>query len=207
MRHVLPIFLVLFGLGFDAFADDATARYQALAAAARRGDQPIDWQALRYAYAETPQFDVLGAMTSQQRRKMYDAYARQDYAGALAQATRILDQNYTDIAAHMIGDFAYLHLGDDAHARQEREIAVGLMRSFGPGDGHTKAEALTVISITEEYDFLRYQKYQIKTQALVNDGGHAYDLFDVERDGRAYAVYFLIDRVFAAENALLQPKP
>ena len=44
----------------------------------------MDWQALRFAYAETPNFDPLGAVTSSKRKKMFAAYAARDYATALA---------------------------------------------------------------------------------------------------------------------------
>ncbi len=207
MRYVLPLFCLLVAFPFDAGAEDATVRYEQLAATARRGDQPVDWQALRFAYAETPHFDVLGATTSTLRKPMFEAYAKRDYAGALAEAQRLLDENYTDIAAHMISDHAYHYLGDDTRARQEREIAVALMRSFGTGNGRSAAEGLTVISITEEYDFLHYLGYEVKVQALVTEAGHAYDRFEVERDGQPYAIYFLVDRVLAAEDAMFEPKP
>src|SRR5262249_2407932 len=107
MRYLGLLFCLLVAYPLDASAEDATERYQALAAAARRGDQPIDWQALRFAYAATPQFDVLGASTKQKRSKMFQAYANHDYAGALAEAKQILDEDYVDIAAHMTSDFAY----------------------------------------------------------------------------------------------------
>ncbi len=166
----------------------------------------MDWQALRFAYAETPNFDPLGAVTSSKRKKMFAAYKARDYATALAEAQHILDENYTDIAAHMISDFAYHYLGDDTRARQQGDIVVALLRSIGTG-GHTPATALTVISVTEEYDFLHYLKYEPRQQSLISEGGHAYDMFHVERDQQSYVFYFLIDRVLAAEAALFKPKP
>src|SRR6516225_3710724 len=102
MRRVLLVLLLVFAFPAALAAEDATARYQALAAAARQGNQPIDWQALRFAYAETPDFDPLGAVTRTRREKMFAAHAAGDDKTALAEAVRVLDQNYTDIAAHVV---------------------------------------------------------------------------------------------------------
>ena len=207
MRRVLLVLLLVLAFPAALAAEDATARYRALAAAARQGSQPIDWQALRFAYAETPDFDPLGAVTRTRREKMFAAYAAGDDKTALAEAVRILDQNYTDIAAHVVSEVASHDLGDEERSRQEHEIVVALLRSIRTGDGQTPASAFTVVSITEEYDYLRYLKYEFHQQALVSLDGHAYDRFEVERDSKSYAFYFLADRVLAAEAALLQPKP
>jgi hypothetical protein len=207
MRRVLLILLFIGVWSSDLGAEDATARYEALVKIAKQGDQPVDWQALRFAYAETPNFDPLGAVTSSKRKKMFAAYAARDYATALAEAQHILEENYTDIAAHMISDYAYHYLGDDTRARQQGDIAITLLKSIRTGDGHSTATALTVISITEEYDFLHYLKYEPRQQTLVTEGGHSYDMFEVERDQQSYSLYFLADRVLAAEAALFKPKP
>ena len=205
MRRVLLALFLIGVFASEPRAEDATARYEALVEIARQGDQPVDWQALRFAYAETPNFDPLGAVTSDKRKKMFAAYKARDYATALAEAQHILDENYTDIAAHMISDFAYHYLGDDARARQQGDIATALLKSIHTGDGHTSAEALTVIS--EEYDYLHYLKYEPRQQSLISQGGHSYDRFEVERDQQSYSLYFLVDRVLAAEAALFKPKP
>jgi len=207
MRRVLLLLLLVCAFPAALAAEDATARYQALAAAAKQNPETADWQALRFAYAETPDFDPLGAVTRDRRSKMFAAYAAKDYATALAEATRVLDQNYTDISAHMISDFAYHYLGDDTRAHQQRDIVVALLRSIGTGDGQSPATAFTVVSITEEYDFLHYLHYEPRQQALISADGHSYDRFEVEREGKSYTFYFLADRVLAAEAALFQPKP
>ncbi len=206
-RVLLALFLIGVFFSSDLAAENATAHYEALAKIAKQGDQPVDWQALRFAYAETPNFDPLGAVTSSKRKKMFAAYTARDYATALAEAQHILEENYTDIAAHMISDYAYHYLGDDTRARQQGDIAIALLKSIRTGDGHTPATAVTVISITEEYDFLHYLKYEPRQQTLVTQGGHSYDMFEVERDQQSYSLYFLADRVLAAEAALFKPKP
>jgi hypothetical protein len=207
MRRVLLVLLLVFAFPSALAAEDAAARYQALVAAAKLGTQPVDWQALRFAYAETPDFDPLGAVTHTRREKMFAAYAAGDAKTAFAEAGRVLDQNYTDIAAHVVSEVASHDLGDEARSHREHEIVVALLRSIRTGDGQTPAAAFTVVSITEEYDYLHYLKYEVHLQALVSADGHAYDRFEVERDGKSYVFYFLADRVLAAEAALFQPKP
>ena len=207
MRRILLALLLISTFPASLAAEDAAARYQALVAAAKRSDQPVDWQALRFAYAETPDFDPLGAVTRTRREKMFAAYAAGDNKTALAEAVRVLDQNYTDIAGHVVSEVASHDLGDEGRARQEHEIVVALLRSIRTGDGQTPASAFTVVSITEEYDYLQYLKYEFHQQALVSADGHSYDRFEVERDGKSHVFYFLADRVLAAEAALLQPKP
>ena len=132
MRRILLALFLIGVFSSELSAEDATARYEALVKIAKQGDQPVDWQALRFAYAETPNFDPLGAVTSSKRKKMFAAYKARDYATALAEAQHILDENYTDIAAHMISDFAYHYLGDDTRARQQGDIATALLNRFGP---------------------------------------------------------------------------
>ena len=207
MRRILLALFLISAFPAALAAEDAAARYRARVAAARQGNQPVDWQALRFAYAETPDFDPLGAVTRTRREKMFAAYAAGDDKTALAEAVRILDQNYTDIAAHVVSEVASHDLGDEARSHQEHEIVVALLRSIRTGDGQTPATAFTVVSITEEYDYMHYLKYEFHQQALVSVDGHAYDRFEVERDGKSYVLYFLADRVLAAEAALLQPKP
>ena len=207
MRRVLLVLILVLAFPAALAAEDAAVRYQALVAAARQGKQPVDWQALRFAYAETPDFDPLGAVTRTRREKMFAAYAAGDDKTALAEAVRVLDQNYTDIAAHVVSEVASYDLGDEERSHQEHEIVVALLRSIRTGDGQAPAAAFTVVSITEEYDYMHYLKYEFHQQALVSVDGHAYDRFEVERDGKSYVLYFLADRVLAAEAALLQPKP
>ena len=73
MRRVWLVLLLVAAFSSDLAAEDATARYEALVKIAKQGDQPVDWQALRFAYAETPNFVPLGAVTSSKRKKVFAA--------------------------------------------------------------------------------------------------------------------------------------
>src|SRR5262249_27950743 len=107
-----------------AAAADASASYQALVAAAKRGDGTVDWQKLRFAYSESPDFDLFGVKTQALREKMSAAFRAGDFAGAVAQAKLVLDQVYVDIDAHVVCDLGYRKLGDATRAKQHHDIVL-----------------------------------------------------------------------------------
>ena len=210
MRAALLGLLLLLTSAPAASAADAAseAHYRTLLAAAKTGTAPVDWQALRFAYADSAEFDVVGAKTDAARKAMFDAFNGGDYKGALAQANIILDQDYVDIDAHVVATVADGQLGDADAAQREHDIVAGLLRSIATGDGSTPANAFTVISVGEEYAAMRAFDFKVTKQALVSNGGHSYDLLAVvDSDGKAHDIYFLIDRVLAAEAAATTPQP
>jgi Domain of unknown function (DUF4919) len=192
--------------------DKAGTNYQTLVAAAKQGSQPIDWQALRFAYAETADFDPFegrSGAAAAARKKMWEALGTGDFSGAAQEAEQRLDQVYVDIDAHFVGYLAYQKLGDAARAKVHHDAVVGLVRSIRTGDGRTPATAFTVITVGEEYTVLRILEVKPTLQQLIVDKetGHAYDRLDVvDRDGDAQSLYFLIDRVLAGESAALKAK-
>ena len=183
---------------------DPEARFQALLATAKAGDQPVDWQALRFAYADRPGFSVFGDGLDAVRKQMFAALSAKDYAGALSGAQQIIGQDFVDADAHLIVFICDQQLGQPDSGRRDREIAVGLIRSMQTGDGKTPATALTVINVAEEYTYLRVNGLRSNSQALIHDGGHSYDLLNaVDQSGQPRPVYFLIDRVVADEAKAL----
>jgi hypothetical protein len=197
--------LALISLAFatPTFAAEtpADARYDALVAAAKRGEQ-VDWRAMRFAYAASPDFDVFGVRTQPLRQAMAQDFAAEDYAAALADARRITAIDFVDIDAHMISEFADRKLGRDAAATREAWTAMGLLQSIETGDGKSEATAFAVIAVAEEYSLMRALGLEVKSQALVQDGGHAYDVLQAtDKSGATASYYFLIDRIQAAEKA------
>jgi hypothetical protein len=210
MRHGFAA--LLFGLAMAAawpaaaFDGASEARYQTLLAAAKAsGDPPVDWSALRLAYADSAEFDLSGDRTDQARKAMFAALNAGDDKAALIQAKLILDQDYVDIDAHVAADLAYQHVGDVASAKREHDIALGLLRSIRTGDGATPQTAFTVISVGEEYATMRAFDLKVTDQALIQAAGHSYDrLNTTDSDGKTQSFYFLIDRIIAAEGAGLK---
>ena len=195
--------LVLCFLGFGsatANAENATDRYQALLVLARSG-QAVDWGALRFAYADSPAYDPLGAKLAAVRHKMAQDFAAEDYAAALADAQKILASDFVDIDAHMISDFADQKLGRADDARREHQIAVGLLKSIQVGDGKSESTAFPVISVEEEHSVMRVLGLDVHDSALVQAGDHTYDkLVGTGADGVTETYYFQIDHIQAAEQ-------
>jgi hypothetical protein len=209
MRNAFAALLVLLALAAAlpaaAFDGASEARYQSLLAAAKTGGQPIDWSALRFAFADSAEFDLSGDRTDEARKAMFAAINAGDDKAALVQAKLILDQDYVDIDAHVAADLAWQHLGDAAAAKREHDIALGLLRSIRTGDGSTPQTAFTVISVSEEYAMMRAFDLKVTDQALIQAGGHSYDrLNTTDSDGKTQSFFFLIDRIIAAEGASLK---
>lgn len=205
---VVPMILALFAITRPCAAapDDAQARYESLVADAQAG-RPVDWQALRFAYADSPEFDLVGAKSNDLRKAMFAALGAGDYEAARLAARRVLDQDFADPDAHFIVSLASTKLGDPTAAAREQAIATGLWKSIETGDGKSADAAFTVISVSEEYSLMRIRQRKVTRQSLVNQGGHSYDVLEtVGSGGDTQTFYFLIDRVMAAEAALFTPK-
>jgi hypothetical protein len=201
---VLP--LVAAALPAAAFDAASEARYQGLLADAKAG-KPVDWGALRLAYADSAEFDLRGGRTDAARKAMFAAVNAGNDKGALIEAKAILDQDYVDIDAHVVADLADAALGDAAGAAREHDIVVGLLRSVRTGDGSGPATAFTVITVGEEYAVMRALAVTVNGQALIQNAGHSYDVLDVtDAAGNSRRVYFLIDRIIAAEGAAVKPR-
>ena len=205
----LPLLALLFAaisLPAHAADPDPEARYQTLLAAARAGDQPVDWQALRFAYADRPTFNVLGDGLDDVRKRMFAALDA-DYSSALSLAGQITDQDFVDLDAHFIAFVCYVRMGQPDRGVRDRDIGLGLIRSIQTGDGKAPASALSVITVAEEYSYLRASGLRPTRQALIHNGAHSYDLLDtVDQSGQPHPVYFLIDRILADEAKAFKPK-
>jgi hypothetical protein len=202
--------LALFGAAQSRAADAAgDARYQALLTTARASDPAaVDWQALRFAYADSSGFDLTGARTDTARKAMFAALNADDNKTIIVQATTILDADYVDIDAHVALDLAYQATGHAALSAQEHKIALALLRSVRTGDGSSPEKAFTVISVGEEYAALRALAMRVTGQALLEQGPHSYDRLTVtDPAGGTRTYYFLVDRVMAAEEALMKVPP
>jgi len=209
LRFLLAPLLLSLGFAVSAQAANISpeAKYQALLAAAKAGTGPVDWQALRFAYAERPNFKVIDPELDSVRKSMVAARQADNFPELLAQAKLVIDQDYVDGQAHLLAGVAYAVLKQNADADRERTIAVGLLKSIETGDGLSPATPFTVISVREEYELMAARKRRVTHQSLINQGGHAYDLLEtVGQGGDTVKFYFLIDRVLAAENAMIQQK-
>jgi len=193
------------GAALCAPADDPEAAYQALLAKAQSDPATTDWQALRYAYAARPSFQVFAQSAA--KREMFQAADAGDCAKALPAARAVIAERFIDADAHMVAAFCEENAGDAPGAQLDRTIGAHLIHSIETGDGLAPAAAFTVVDVAEEYSVLRALGLKVTSQLpLVRAGGHAYDAFaTTDEKGVAATYYFQIDRVLAAEAAALQP--
>jgi hypothetical protein len=209
MRLLVLVTVILsFLAGATARAADATAdaHYQSLLATAKTVDPAeVDWQALRFAYADSSAFDLMGEHTDAARHAMFDALNKDDDKAVIVEATKILDADFVDIDAHVALDLAYKATGQSTLSNREHQIALGLLKSVHTGDGTTPEQAFTVISVGEEYATMRAFALQVSGQALIEAPPHSYDRLTVtDGAGKPHTVFFLVDRVMAAEAALMK---
>jgi len=185
---------------------DPDARYQAMVTAAKADPTVVDWQALRFAFADRPGFMASNLSLNDMRKRMLAARQSSDFKELLAQANAIIDRDYVDGQAHMLAGVAMAALQQPDAAR-ETSTAVAIFKSIQTGDGLTPATAFTVISVSEEYELMVARQRRVTHQSLQNANGHAYDVLEtIGRNGDAVTFYFLIDRVVAMEVKMFGPK-
>ena len=202
--RVVSVAMVLFLFVQPALA--AGASYPELLTRLKAGDTAIDFEALRFAYADSDSYDPFADGPEGARRGMRDAFRAGDCAGALSRANAILDEVYIDIEAHIVA--SRCSKGDAMKSAFHNAVATGLERSILDGhDGETMKSAFVVVRISEEYHVLGAMRLDFVSQALVTGEGHAFDLMTATDDkGARHSVYFQIDRVLAGENRMFAPK-
>lgn len=184
---------------------DAEARYQAMLAAAKADPTTADYRALRFAYADRPAFSPTG--TDGARSAMKIARAARNWQGLLDAASRTLQVDWVDGAAHLDIAAAYAELGRPDDSDRERQIGVAIFQSMmQDGDGRSSKHAFVVVSIAEEYELIEALGRRLAgTQALVCTRDHSYDTIETtgRHGGDKVRMWFQIDRV--AEARILQP--
>ena len=172
--------------------------YESLLARVKRGDQTVDFKALRFAYTETKAYNPYGG-DREARKAMFAALNSKEFDKVLAQAEKILDQNYVDISAHFCAFVAHKELQHAEQAALHKFIVDGLLKSItSSGDGKTAATAFVVISTDEEYVFFNFAGLRPTQQALVNENGHAYDKMTAvnPETNQPVTYFFNIDKPF-----------
>jgi hypothetical protein len=205
---ILPLTLAVSLVGSSAGAavitQDAEGRYQALLASAKASAPNVDWGQLRHAYAERPTFQVFAQSAA--RRQMLQAANASNCKDALPSAKAVIEEDYVDVDAHFVAAFCEDAAGDATASKLDRDIAVGLVKSIQTGDGLAAETAFTPITVDEEYAVMRALGLKVESQALIQQGGHSYDLLQtLNEKGERGAYWFAIDGVLAAEARSLTP--
>ncbi len=193
MRKVLLLVLVLSALV------RAEPSYEELLVKARAQDPGLDFTALRLAYTRTPEYSPYDTDTAT-LQAAGKALQAKDYALARQHAETILGRNYLDLDGHILAYEAASGLGDEAAKKQHGFMLDGLFGAIVKlGDGRSFPTAWVVISPREEYVVARLMEAEVVEQALVQEGGHHYDVLTVKKRGggpETTRLHFNIDLPF-----------
>jgi hypothetical protein len=198
----LRIAVVLCGLlaaTVPSFADDtALPSYDSIVSQLKSGFVDIDYGQLRDAYAASSGYAPYVPIGDNEKL-LAEGLQTGDCMKVLSAAHRILDSNFTNIAAHIYAATCAKRLNDRSSAQYHRTVAQGLLASIArSGDGATPQSAFVVISVDEERAFLEAEGYRPVDKSRVQFGTHECDAVDVV-DGAAAkkTIYFNVDRPWA----------
>jgi len=193
------VFSILFLFLFSAVcpaSDVGEPDYYSVVRQLKADNVNIDYRALRMAYTKTADYTPYGGDAPKQRSDAYSDLNHNNYAEAVKKAEAILEKNYVDMDAHFICRYAYRKLGDSAKYAFHTAVLKGLVNSLSSsGDGSSPEKAIVVISVPEEYFFLRTNGLVNPKQKLVNLNGRRYDKMEAEdkKSGDKKTYYFNID--------------
>lgn len=193
LRKSAGTLLVLF-FAVSAFAAGKN-NYDVLLEKLKKGDQGVDFAALRMAYAETASYKPYDE-PMEVIKPMLEAMQKKDYPKVIQYADSLLKTNYLDIGVHWVLRDAYAGLDNKEKARFHKFVFDGLIKSIqDSGDGLSPKTAYKVINVAEEYDLLGFLGSRVEKQELVNEGGHFFDRMEVKnrKTGQDTVLYFNID--------------
>lgn len=182
-----------------AGAQEVQSKYDVLLAKVKAGDQAADFQELRFAYTETPQYNPYGGVKLDYGKQMFDAYKTGQNDKALEYAAAILKDNYVDIDAHMLSAMVYKKTGNAEREKYHRFITSSLIKSImKSGDGIKPETAFWVITVNEEYVLLQALGLKFESQSKISLNGHDYDKVKVTdpETGKKLEIYFCIDKPY-----------
>jgi hypothetical protein len=203
-RGLMVALLLTVAPGVRAAEPKPVPNYDEVVAKLQAGNTSIDFQAFRFAYAETPDFDP-NAPPAADKRDLIRAVNSGDLGQALDLANTILAVNYTDIDAHYASFLVYDQRGDQPKAELHRLIAQGLLKSFtASGDGTTEKTPIVVVAASEEYSYLGLKGFRVVREGLVpGDAGPVAAFAVTTFDNQSSTIYFDISRMIAK----MKPSP
>lgn len=160
------------------------------------GNTNINYFGLRMAYTKTDKYYPYGfTITDKIQDEAQTLFNGGNTDGALRKVAEILDGDYTDLMAHFNTSIYYDKLGDSGKSAFHKKIFQELIGSIlSSGTGGTANEAMTVITVREEYIVLSYLGYQVMNQALIEHNGSSIDkLSAVDKNGVKKDFYFNVD--------------
>lgn len=174
------------------------SEYAALLARVQGGDLSVDFKKLRFSYMESPERRQ-GKDTSAEEKEMWALLNGKDYKKAIEKADVVLANEFVNLDGHFVEYRAYEGLQNDAQSGFHHSVFLGLLKSItDSGDGQSLDTAYVVISTHEEYVLLQIRGLNPKTQDLVRDHGHSYDVLQAidPETQKTVKLYFNVDIPF-----------
>ncbi len=185
----------------------AKAKYDTFKTRVIAGDIDVDWQAFRLA-AMTSGVNA-GFDWQKQRNEVFQELDAQKNEEALAGARRIIDHNMANPEGHLLAMAALQRLGKDQYSKNERAIVAAIAKSItDSGDGKSPATAWITVDPSEEYFVIStIFGAQPKSQALVQQNGHAYDRMTItDEDNKEQVLWFNTDASMEVMASALHSK-
>jgi uncharacterized protein DUF4919 len=147
-----------------------------------------DFTRLRTQYGERDDFRAV-CETDRPLHGMVDAANAAHWQDALDTALPWLAHCPVDIDARVVAAMSLTQLGREREADDQKRWFHGLVDSIlDSGDGKTKETAFVVISVPEEYSFLRAFGLAVTQQTLID--GRIDALLVADGSGKSTTVYF-----------------
>ena len=147
MKTLVGSLLILLGICLSAGQSSNPGRYRELVQRLKAGDHTVDFTEFRMAFADSPEFRAPDTKLASHAKAAFEAG---QYQEVLADAGKMLDEDFADVQAHILSYRAYKELGHADEAALSEFIYEGLLRSIEKsGDGKTKQTAYVVISMSE----------------------------------------------------------
>ena len=175
VRTAALTLLLLCTLAIPGRAQD-TAAYRALLARAQAGDTTVSFTALRHAWAASPEYAPYGSDADEHADSMRAALERSDWARAVREADAALAVNWLDAGTHVMKAYAVRQLGDAEAAYRERMVAAQIVQSVADSGEGTQQSPFVVVTVAEEYAYLRMHGFERRTQSLGRCGNHECDV-------------------------------
>jgi hypothetical protein len=185
----------------------AKQRYDGYKSRVAAGDLSVDWRAFRLA-AMVGGVDG-GFDWHPVRNTVLTEVHDGKYDPALSGAKEIIAHNLANPEGHVLAMLVYQKMGRDEDAKNERAIVDAIVRSIlDSGDGQSAKTAWFTVDPSEEYFIISVVfGAQTKAQALVQQGGHAYDKMTVVDDkGAEHELWFNTDTDMQIIAAAINPK-
>jgi hypothetical protein len=165
----------------------------------KNDDPKADFQKLRMAFTETPNYKPYD-LEREGQQALKAALENKDHERVLELANKMLGKNYVDARAHLLAFRACKELKKEEEARHHRYVYDGLVQSIRKsGDGKTMATAYVVISTDEEYVLLQELGLRSTGQALMAEKDQKFDRIDAvdEKKNERVILYFNVSKPFA----------